>query len=133
MKADAHDRLIVELQHQLHDSRRRERILDSTEGRRVRNVCRASLKREVGTVQNVERLDLERHVPAPVVDEEVLAQSEIQIPIARTGQNTDARVAELARWSAFEALDVDPRVVDAGTRDRAIADAVRPLERAGCL
>ena len=49
-----------ELQHQLHDARRRERVENLAERRRIRDIHGALLDGEVRMIQDVEGFDLER-------------------------------------------------------------------------
>src|SRR5437899_4268596 len=114
-----------ELPHQLHDARRRERVLDPAERRGVRDVHGSRLDGEVRMVEYVEGLDPERQV-ALVVEVEVLAEPEVPVPVLRTAQDAHARIAERADGRVHEAFDVGPRVVDAGAADLPVADAVRP-------
>src|SRR4051812_13010697 len=104
--------LECELQHQFNDPRRRERVLDAAECRRVRQVGRTGLDREVRVVEQIERLDSERQVPL-VGDGEVLSKPEVYVPVSGTIKDADARIAELSRRRGLEAGTIDPRVVDA--------------------
>src|SRR3954468_19722516 len=120
--------LECELQHQLNDPRRRERVLDAAECRGVRDVGRTSLDREVRVVEQIERLDSEREEPL-VIDGEVLSESEVYVPVSRTVKDSDAGITKLSRRRALEAGDIDPRVVHASAGNLAVADPVWPLER----
>src|SRR5262245_33999068 len=80
-------------------------------------------------VEQVERLQPEGQI-ARAVDVEVLAQTEVDIPVSRSGEDADAGIAELASGGPLETVGVDPCVIwTAGIRV-ALTGAIRPLERA---
>src|SRR5215203_71108 len=121
---------IAELPDQLDDAWGRERLLDSSEGTRIRDV-RAG-RTPVRMVQGIESLDLEGDVTS-VVEVDVLAHREVQVPVPRPGQDIVAGRPELADRRTREATDVDPGVVGTARVGRAVTKAVGSLVGTGRL
>src|SRR5215203_1213217 len=121
---------IAEFPDQLYDPWGRERLLDSSEGTRIRDVRTG--RTPVRMVQGIESLDLEGDVTF-VVEVDVLAHREVQVPVPRPGQDVVAGRPELAHRRTREATDVDPGVVGTARVRRTVTEAVGSLVGAGRL